>query len=59
MSRYGFVAIRSDTLHDLYFLYSLSQAMLRFSQSVKGDFITWTEISMDLITCNPGHICTT
>lgn len=49
----------SETLHDLYYLYSSSQseAMLKLSRSVRGHFVALIKVAMRLISCNPGHIC--
>ena len=41
-------------LHDLYFLYSSSQVILKGRQSVRGHFVTLIQISVHLTTCHPG-----
>ena len=54
-----FVYLKSKfwrTLHDLYSLYSSSQAILKLSQSVRGHFVTLIEVCTLLITYNLGHI---
>lgn len=48
-------SIIKRVLYDLYSPYSLSEAILKLSQSVRGYFVTIIEVGMRLITCEPGH----
>ena len=51
-----FWSIVNNTWLNLYFLYSSSQAILQLSQSVREHLVTPIDVSMHVITCNPGHI---
>ena len=44
------------TRHDLDCLRSSSQLTSMLSQSVRGHFVTVTEVGMHLLTYNPGRI---
>ena len=51
------VSIVKRTLRDCYCHYSSSQAILKFSQCVKGHFVMLKKIGKHIITCNPGPSC--
>ena len=55
MSKHCTWSIVRRTLHDLYFLYSSSQVILKGRQSVRGHFVTLIQISVHVTTCHPGH----
>ena len=59
IKNYCFVCLRSKvkwTLHDIYSLYSSTQAILKWRQIVRGHFVMLTEDKkLYLTSCNPGQ----
>ena len=50
-------SIVGRTHYDLYFLYFLSQGILKLTQSMRGHLVTLIEVGMHLISCNFGRNC--
>ena len=48
-------SIGRRTLYDPYFPYFSPEVMVKLWGRVRGHFMMFIEVSMDLFECNPGH----